>query len=297
MKIYQHSIKHIFLLFLLIFLSACASLTSKPINDAYGLLWLIDKPGAKPSYIFGTMHSEDPRVTAIPDVVLMRLNSADTVAFEVMLDGKSSQEAARAMFFTDGRDLKTVLGPELYVRAVTAMKSNNIEESFVNMMKPWAVFVTLNMPVQQTGLFLDVILFKQAKKNAQKLIGLEEIMEQVDALSGMSDADQIILLKSTLEEYAASKKFMETILEVYLSRDLDKILELNEKYQQTIEPRVAEIFNQRLLILRNYRMVERMQGLLEQGNGFIAVGALHLPGKEGILNLLRLQNYQVSAVY
>ncbi len=292
LKIYR-----IFLIFGFILLSACASIMPQQAHDTHGLLWLIDKPGAKPSYIFGTMHSEDPRVTAVPDVVLMRLNSANTVAFEVMLDGKSSQEAARAMFFTDGRDLKTAIGPELYAQAVTAMKSNNIEESFVNMLKPWAVFVTLNMPVQQTGLFLDVILFKQAKKNAQKLIGLEEIMEQVNALAGMSDADQIVLLKSTLAEYTVNKKFMEAILEVYLSRDLDKILELNKKYQQTIEPRVAKIFNQRLLVARNHRMVERMQGLLEQGNAFIAVGALHLPGKDGILNLLRLQNYQVSAIY
>ena len=293
----QRSLNRIFLLLLIICLNACASLTSKDTNDALGLLWLIEKPGIAPSYVFGTVHSEDPRVTTIPHEVATRLDGADTVAFEVMLDGSSSKEAGRAMFFTDGSDLKKTIGIELYAQAVEAMKRNNVDENIVNMMKPWAIFVTLNMPVQKTGLFLDVILFNEAKKKSKKLIGLEEIMEQVGALAGMSYEDQTILLKSTLLEVEKNEEFMDEIMEVYLTKDLQKIHEQYGEYLQTIEPRVAKIFNQRLLIARNHRMVDRMQEMLQQGNAFVAVGALHLPGEEGILNLLRLQDYNISSIY
>ncbi len=294
---YPRQVIRFFAFFLFIFLAACATLTPKEVITSPGLLWLIEKPGVQPSYIFGTIHSEDPRVTTIPDRVYSAFSAADSVAFEILLDNKSSQEAARAMFFTDGRELKSVVDRKTYSQAVDAMKHNKIDEGIVNMMKPWAIFVTLNLPVQKTGLFLDVILFNEAKKKNKELIGLEEIMEQVDALAGMSDADQIVLLKSTLQEYEKNSDFMDKLLDVYLSRDLEKILTLYEKYQLTIEPRVAKIFNQRILIARNYRMLERMQILLEKGNSFVAVGALHLPGDEGILNLLRLQHYQVTSVY
>ncbi|TNF37962.1 MAG: hypothetical protein EP315_01845, partial [Gammaproteobacteria bacterium] len=52
-----------------------------------------------------------------------------------------------------------------------------------------------------------------------------------------------------------------------------------------------------MLDKRNLRMVERMQSCLQQGRAFIAVGALHLPGVQGVLHLLEQQGYSVSPVY
>ena len=60
---------------------------------------------------------------------------------------------------------------------------------------------------------------------------------------------------------------------------------------------LASRFKKRLLIDRNYRMVRRMRPRLMEGNSFIAVGALHLPGAEGIIHLLEKEGYRVSPVY
>ncbi len=53
----------------------------------------------------------------------------------------------------------------------------------------------------------------------------------------------------------------------------------------------------RLLIDRNYIMTERMQDILDEGNAFIAIGAMHLPGEEGVLSLLGKQGYKIHSIY
>ena len=63
------------------------------------------------------------------------------------------------------------------------------------------------------------------------------------------------------------------------------------------DQKVAEHFAKQLVVKRNHLMTERMQVRLKEGNAFIAVGALHLPGNEGILNLLSKQGYKVKSVY
>ena len=61
--------------------------------------------------------------------------------------------------------------------------------------------------------------------------------------------------------------------------------------------RVAQLFTSEVVVNRNRRMLERIQPRLREGNAFIAVGALHLPGKDGLLTLLRNKGYRVSPVY
>ena len=53
----------------------------------------------------------------------------------------------------------------------------------------------------------------------------------------------------------------------------------------------------KILVDRNYTMTERMQPMLESGNAFIAIGAMHLPGEEGVLSLLAKNDYEISLVY
>ena len=80
-------------------------------------------------------------------------------------------------------------------------------------------------------------------------------------------------------------------------RDLERLLMINEASMQTGDQRLAGDFQRRLVDDRNQHMVERMQPYLQQGKAFVAVGALHLPGKTGLLERLQQQGYTVSRVY
>jgi uncharacterized protein YbaP (TraB family) len=83
----------------------------------------------------------------------------------------------------------------------------------------------------------------------------------------------------------------------YLDRDLARLVKVSDDSMRDNNQRLVEDFNRKLITERNHRMVQRMQPLLKEGQQFIAVGALHLPGEEGLLQLLNDQGYSVTAVY
>ena len=97
-------------------------------------------------------------------------------------------------------------------------------------------------------------------------------------------------------DMAAGIVTSEEITRAYLNRDLSALLALNEKYKLQ-DARVYNAMMDRLLVRRNANMAERMRVRLKEGNAFIAVGALHLPGETGMLRLLSAAGYHVTRVY
>ncbi|HEB66732.1 MAG TPA: TraB/GumN family protein, partial [Gammaproteobacteria bacterium] len=89
----------------------------------------------------------------------------------------------------------------------------------------------------------------------------------------------------------------EKLTRAWLQRDLTALERISAEAMAGEDPDMVAAFDREVVIRRNHRMVTRMQPKLAEGAAFIAVGALHLPGKAGILNLLRQQGYRVTAVY
>lgn len=296
------SIFSLFLLLFIFFGGGCASApsnnsTEQDLDLQKGILWKISKPGVSPSYVFGTIHSEDERVVNLPDEVNDVFTGSDTLAVEMILDEENTRTITQGMFFHNGNTLKKILQPETYQNVVKVMSLRGFQEKVVNIMKPWAVFTVLNMPEQQTGLFLDAVLYQAAEKHDKNIIGLETVEEQLAVLDELSLDIQVNLLESSLNSKEDFSQILEETISIYLAHDLNAILALNDRYSKLLDKNIADMFNKRLIVDRNVRMVKRMKGLLEKGNAFIAVGALHLPGKLGILKLLQGMGYSVQAVY
>jgi uncharacterized protein len=131
----------------------------------------------------------------------------------------------------------------------------------------------------------------------KKVYGLETIQEQLALFDSMPEVDQVTLLKDALDRFPELDALHAELLAVYRQRDLDGLLAINKASMQTGDVRFACEFQRRVIDERNHRMAERMQPYLQQGKAFVAVGALHLPGDEGLLNLLEQQGYTVSRVY
>ena len=89
-----------------------------------GLLWQIEKPGRPPSYLFGTMHIEDPEVVTLPAPVRQAFDRAGGVTLEVVLDPQSLLAMVTAFMLTDGTTLESYNGPQHYQRAVKAMTAH-----------------------------------------------------------------------------------------------------------------------------------------------------------------------------
>lgn len=262
-----------------------------------GLLWEISKPGMVPGYLFGTIHSEAPAVLRLDGAVQRVLDDASRVVLEVQMDRDAMIYTSAAMLMTDGRLLSTILDGDLFAQAATAMQARGIPELVMERMKPWAVAMTLAMPPAVTGEVLDLKLYQFALENNKPVYGLETIREQLDVFEGLPLNDQVALLKDAVEQFTDIDALHAELLAAYLSRDLATLEALNEVSMQTGDQRLARDFQQRLILDRNRRMAERMQEHLEAGGAFIAVGALHLPGEQGLLELLEQRGYSVRVVY
>jgi uncharacterized protein YbaP (TraB family) len=262
-----------------------------------GLLWEISKPGSMPGYLFGTIHSEDPEVLQLSAAVQQALDDASRVVLEVLMDTESMIYTSAAMLMTDGRLLSAMLGESLFAQTAAAMQARGIPEVVVERMKPWAVAITLAMPPAVTGQMLDLTLYQFALENSKPVYGLETIHEQLDVFEGMSPDDQVELLKDALEQSPGIDTLHARLLAAYKRRDLAALVALNESSMKTGDQRLARDFQQRLILDRNRRMAERLQEHLQAGGAFIAVGALHLPGEQGLLELLEQRGYSVRVVY
>jgi hypothetical protein len=265
-----------------------------------GLLWKIEKPEILPSYLFGTIHSEDPRVNQLPPIVRSNFEQADSVVLELLMDIPTMLKSANAMFLPEGQTLEQLLGKSWFAKAVQALRAYQMTQTVVNKLKPWAVVATLNMPPQKTGEFLDLQLYREAMRRKIPTYGLEKVEEQLAIFENMSLADQLSLLKETLTNFDEIQATFEKLHDLYLKRDLTAMLEFSmEQIQQsTVQlETLFKAFYKRLIDDRNLKMAKRMEKRFQEGNAFVAIGALHLPGENGVLKLLEKQGYQVTAVY
>lgn len=267
-------------------------------HATHGLLYRVDAPtAAAPSFVFGTIHREDARVTELPPPVRSTFDGCAGVALEVIPDAAAIIKAMVTMTYTDGRTLQEVLPPDLYPETAAALADIGMPEEAFKDLKPWAVMTLLSTPPTETGHFLDILLYRAALESGRPVQGLETMEEQLAVFDGMSEADQIGLLRETLKSRSQLPSMFEQLTQVYLARDLGRLVDLSESSLQGGDPRLAELFREAVIDARNRRMAERMRPLLDRGGWFIAIGALHLPGDAGIIALLRRLGYGVSVLY
>lgn len=261
-----------------------------------GLLWQISGNGVT-GYLFGTMHSDDPRVTRLPAEVERYFAKADTLMLEVPLDEGSEMAAAAQALLPPTTSLSAELGETMAGRAVQAMLARGVPVESSERMQPWAIALSLSMPPPVTGLFLDKLLYQRAQQEGKGFASLESINEQLSVFTGLSREEQGSLLHDVLENLPNYPVQYEKLLAAYLDRDLEQLMALSIADLIAGDSALSQKLRTRMLVRRNLRMVERMVQQLERGRIFVAVGALHLPGEQGLLTLLRQRGYQLQVLY
>lgn len=265
----------------------------------HGLLWRIDGRGAPASHVFGTVHLADPRVTSLPPAVAREFDQARSLTLEAGLDPASVLALAGRMVFTDGRDLPGVAGVELFNKAAKLTAGLGLPEPMLRLFRPWAVAMLLSVPPQDPSNVLDLMLARIAAEQGKPVHELESMDEQISVFEGMSQQDQVALLKQAVDEYERMPRLIGRVVNAYLARDLAGLWRISQESVGTGEDerRLNEVFTRRLLHERNVRMAERAEPRLREGGAFIAVGALHLYGSGGVLSLLERQGWRVTRVY
>jgi uncharacterized protein YbaP (TraB family) len=270
---------------------------------ADGVLWRVEAAGQPPSHVFGTLHSSDERITSLPEAVSAAFGEARTLAIEVILDNAATFKVGKAMMLPSGKRLDALLTPQQVAQLKDVAAHYHMPFAMVTRFKPWGAMILFSYPPAEflrsaAGKKpLDEMLQTQAEAAGKTVIGLETVDEQIETLDGMVEADQMIMLDSTLEQAGEIERVFATLRDAYLAGDLAAVYDVMNAAKAGDDTGAIERFEQRLIVDRNRRMVERMDGLLQEGDAFVAVGALHLPGRQGILQLLVERGYRVTRVH
>jgi uncharacterized protein YbaP (TraB family) len=261
-----------------------------------GLLWKVTAPGGQVSHILGTIHSDDPRVLNLPEGVKAALDKSDVFMMEVLITSEAILKLAHRMMLSGSDDLESILGAGLFDQAARAMETRGIPRVAVGRLKPWVVAMMLCMPESQSQKFLDLELHRRAVDAQKTIHGMESVEEQMDIFDHLPLDRQIDYLKETLELLPQMPAMFESMISAYLDRDLQGLARIVQEVARASKSMPAEGFMERINDNRNTLMVKRMTPHLQTGGAFVAVGALHLAGEQGILNLLSRQGYGITAM-
>lgn len=266
-----------------------------PARFNQGLLWEVRAPGGGTSHLFGTIHVADEAIVNLPDPVSASFSASRTFVMEVVPELDEIVQMAALMYFDDGSQLDALVSAPLYQRVVQILSAYNLPEEAIAVMRPWSAYLTMSYPADMRPV-LDLRLLEQAQAAGFAVHGLETLLEQGRIFSDMQTADQVRLLADTACHHDRLREDMEKMKQLYLARDLKGMFVYGQQVSFA-DNQLYEELAQRLLVRRNELMAERMQPHLDAGGAFVAVGAMHLPGEEGILNRLAQRGYRVTKVY
>lgn len=281
------------------------------IPNGSGKFWKIEKPGVATSFLFGTMHVTDPRVTEMPEAAQTAFEQAETVVIETIeiLDPAKAQAALMSRpeltMFTDGTTLTSFLNEEETQIVSAELSRRGIPIALVSRMKPWMIAGLVALPACEMARkaegveFLDIKIANSARDQGKQLLGLESIGEQMAAMADLPMEFHIRGLVETIKLADLMPDIMETMTDLYIEGEIAQIMPMilaagPQDLEEDTNGYAA--FEERIVRMRNHVMAERAAPILAEGNAFIAVGALHLPGEEGLVQLLQQDGFTVTAV-
>lgn len=259
---------------------------------ADSLLWQVVSPEGRVNHLFGTIHLDAEQVAQPSPLLVALLRDSRALWLEVALDSAAIKALPTLMTLPRGEELDGLIGEDLFAHVTRLLGAYGIDSATANRLAPWAVYTTLNLPADMRGIPLDMALDRLAREHAKPVHGLETFAEQTAIFTAISRADQVALLEHTVCHYDRLQTETREIVAHYRAGDLKSLLAVSTHEAGEAEDRL----NQRLVAERNRIMAQRLLGPLRQGGQLVAIGALHLPGAEGVLALLAREGFVLRPV-
>ena len=289
-------------------LGAAEAARADDLVNAEGLMWRIDKPNLAPSHLFGTIHSTDDSALEVARRAAELIKGAEVVATELggPIDSIARANMTAAMLAEaldrDHDTFEGVIPPADREPIERFLAGQGYPAEFVHHLKPWFLAILTALPsceAEREALDLpevDQFLAQAAAASGVKVVALETAGEQIDAISAMRPDIALAMLTLAVREPEMSDDIYATMLKLYSESRPAEILPIADTIggMSEAERAAQDEFVRLLLTDRNARMAERAGLLLREGGAFIAVGALHLPGRDGLIARFRAQGYRVE---
>lgn len=272
---------------------------------ARGLFYEISKDG-RTAHLFGTIHIGTPAFFPLDMATTRALAQSSELVVE--LDASQAEKMQTALqhyaVLPQDRTLDASLPPKLRKRLHTQLDAFGIPQQAVQPYKPWMAMFTLMVGAfHQYGFdsayATDLYLIALAKGLGKSVGELEGIDYQFQLFDDIPHKDQLVFLDETLKliEHQQLRADTEALVSAWLKSDAQALQQLSLKSLQDT-PRSASWMKTKLFSERNLRMAEKIDQMLTQGHTpFVAVGALHLTGEDGVPALLEKRGYRITNLY
>ena len=270
--------------------------------DAKSLLYKVGSASST-VYILGSIHLAKPEIYPLDTVIEQAYKSSDILVVELDAESPESMIAmqtamAQLGMYPNGKSLKTELSAQTYKQLQAYAVKTGLPLHMLEQMKPWVVMLQLSvMEMMRLGyspeLGIDKHFVDQAKRDNKPITALETIEEQMALLSRDDNTYQDKLLRYTLESMSEMEPMLNNLSLSWKNGDAKKIEKMFLLTMQD-DPSLNEIYDA-LITKRNYMMTKKIEGFLKTGKDyFVVVGAGHVIGSEGIVDLLQQRGYKVG---
>ncbi|MGM9478398.1 TraB/GumN family protein [Pedobacter sp. GSP4] len=272
----------VFVLFFIVFSSF--SQEKKP---SYNLLWKISGKGlAKPSYLFGSMHVKDKRAFNFSDSVMKAIAASDGFVLEVHPDSLIRSIFDSAVQKDNKRKITNLITAEQTAELIKRFEAQNGYTPDSALLDNPVLVASLmkhkEAKKDDMQTFVDAYLYGMARTMKKKIYGLEKPQDQVNLLYG---SDEKIASLFDVDEEAENEN-LEKMVSMYAKGNLEAISAyLNSE---------SEVYLN--INARNKVMADGILKMIRSNTVFVAVGAAHLPGEQGVINLLKKQGYTLQPV-
>lgn len=263
-------------------------------QDSGILFEITGKKVKSPSYLFGTMHLIPKENFLFPESLQEKVKNSEMLVMEI--GGLSEQMKAIPLMMLEEGSLFDIFTAEqldslfIYTEEHLGYDETKMRASF-SKMKP---FVLLQLfTKEQFGEnpeSYEMSLEQIARQEKLEIVGLETIEEQIGFLTNLKNEDQVNMIMETIRGNVDHSETMQ-LIDVYLSQDIEKIYEFTTKSAMS-----SEEFEEEMLTNRNMNWIKPIQKIIKKNKAFIAVGAAHLGGPNGVVELLRQKGYTLTPV-
>ena len=260
------------------------------------LLWEISgKQLTAPSYLFGTFHLICKDDIPFGEQLNKAIKSTDEIYMEMDMDDPATMMGGLLLMNMRGDStLKKLYKDEEYKKVENFFNDSlHIPIGMFQKMKPFFLMAMLypKMLPCKTISGVETELMTLAKENKKEIKGLETMAFQAAVFDSIPYTQQAKELLKTIDNLEAYKKYFDTMVRVYKSQQLNKIEDLFSKSEFGMQD------NQDILLdNRNKNWVNQLNVILKKESVFIAVGAGHLVGNMGLINLLRKEGYTLRPI-
>jgi len=250
-------------------------------------------------YILGSIHFLPKGSYPLKKSMEEAFDAAKKLVFEIDLRSATPEKAQQITIekglFRDGATLQQSISKETYDLTERRARDLGVDLRAMSPLKPWLAALTLTtLKLQKLGFDpasgVDRYLAERAKRSGKPTGGLESLEFQIGLFDGLSRRDQEMMLRETLKELELLDQGIERIMRSWFSGEVGAIEELLLAGMREY-PEVYE----KIIVERNRRWLPQMEKLLAQGeSALVVVGAAHLVGKEGVIELLKQRGYTVE---